>query len=152
MKHSRFGLSRQAHLRLGQRGEKTAAAVLRELGFKVLTRNYSGRHGEIDLIARDGLELCFVEVKTRHRYIAGWPAAAVGAAKRGSIRKTASRYLREIGWPSVAYRFDIVEIIMRRNRVDLVHYYPNAFTEEDDIATYGRSFPDIPAAYVRINN
>src|SRR2546421_87475 len=64
---------------LGQEGERAAARFLRKYrGMRILMRNYRGPAGEIDLIARDGDVLVFVEVKTRR---AGIPAEAVGPAR-----------------------------------------------------------------------
>ena len=50
---------------LGQRGENVAAKYLRDQGFKIINRNYRCDVGEVDIIARDGPTLVFVEVKTR---------------------------------------------------------------------------------------
>ena len=126
-----FAARRAAHLRLGRRGEKLAARLLRDLGLEVLVRNYRGPHGEIDIVARDKGVLCFVEVKTRHRAIHSRPADAVGRAKRRNLVRTAHRYLREIGRPDVLYRHDIVEIVLEGRRVRDARYWRRAFTDED---------------------
>ncbi|MBT4819215.1 MAG: YraN family protein, partial [Lentisphaerae bacterium] len=65
-------------MRLGRRGERIAARLLREVGYDVLARNFRAEAGEIDIVARDGETLCFVEVKTRRRIGKARPAAAVG--------------------------------------------------------------------------
>jgi putative endonuclease len=131
-----FGKRKAAHLRLGQRGERIAARLLRELGLDVLTRNYGGEKGEIDLVVRDGTTLCFVEVKTRHHRVNSRPADAVGHAKRQRIVRTAHQYLRELGFPKIVYRFDIVEVILVGPRITDVRYWRNAFQEEQhDAAT-----------------
>lgn len=125
-----FTRRRAAHLRLGKRGERLAARLLGELGRDVLCRNYTCHDGEIDIVARDGDVLCFVEVKTRRRAGNGRPADAVGPRKRRRISRAARRYLREIGRPRVVYRYDVVEIVATRWRVRQVRYHPNGFTEE----------------------
>ena len=94
-------------------------------------RNYHSRSAEIDLVARDGDVLCFVEVKTRHRLGRFRPAAAVGTEKRRHIVRAAHQYLREIARPPIVYRFDIVEVILAGRRLRAARYWPNAFAEED---------------------
>ncbi len=142
--------SRRTHLRLGRRGERLASALLRELGFSVLTRNYSGRHGEVDLVARRGGTLSFVEVKTRSHPHRGRPGAAVGPAKQARIIRTAHRYLRELGFPPVPYRFDVVEVVLHRRRLLAIHYWPGAFTEQPRGFPLEQRFPDMSMEYVAI--
>jgi putative endonuclease len=99
------------HLVTGQQGEESAYFYLREQGYVVVARNYrSPRHkGEIDLIAWDGEELCFVEVKTRRRKTFVPAEAAVDAPKQAMLRATARTYLRKMkDVPRV--RFDIVSL------------------------------------------
>jgi putative endonuclease len=125
-----FGKRRAAHLRLGERGERLAVGLLRELGLDVLTCNYRTDRGEIDIVAREGTTLCFVEVKTRHHRVNSRPADAVGASKRQRIVRAARQYLREIGFPPLLYRYDIVEVILVGARVTDIRYWRNAFQEE----------------------
>jgi putative endonuclease len=117
--------------------------LLVELGLDVLTRNYAGTRGEIDIVARDGVKLCFVEVKTRHRALRGRPGEAVGREKRRNLVRTAHQYLRELGHPPLAYRFDIVEIVLSGWRVVDLRYHRNAFTEEDVRRRPGQAFPSV---------
>ena len=124
-----FGKRRARHLRLGYRGEKIAAKILAELGLCILVRNYVTRFGEVDLVAREGEILCFVEVKTRRRAIHSRPADAVGTDKRQRIIKSARQYLFELGNPDLAYRYDIIEVIMPPGRLSEICYLPNAFTD-----------------------
>jgi len=140
-----FMARRRAHLRLGRRGERLARSLLRVLGLDVLDCNYAGKHGEIDLVARDGEVLCFVEVKTRHRSWAARPAAAVHRDKQRRLVRTAHQYLRELGHPAVRYRFDIVEVLLNRWQARDIRYYRNAFTEDGLRRPAGDRFPDPPA-------
>lgn len=131
-----FGKRRAAHLRLGERGERLAVCLLRELGIDVLARNYRTGRGEVDIVARDGTTLCFVEVKTRHHWVHSRPADAVGIAKRQRIVRAARQYLRELGFPPLLYRFDIVEVVLVGPRVTDIRYWRNAFQEgRDDAAS-----------------
>lgn len=137
-----FGNRRAAHLRLGERGERLAARLLRELGLDVLVRNYRTSRGELDLVAREGATLCFVEVKTRHRHLYSRPADAVGPAKRQRIIRAAKQYLRELGFPPLLYRYDIVEVVLVRRRVTDLRYWRNAFREQRDEAATRFPHPD----------
>jgi putative endonuclease len=125
-----FARRRAAHLRLGRRGERLARVLLRRLGLDVLTSNYRTAEGEVDIVAREGTMLCFVEVKTRHRQAHARPADAVGRDKQQRIMRAARRYRRELGWPAIPHRYDIVEIVLAGNRLCDVRHWPGAFTEE----------------------
>jgi putative endonuclease len=92
---------------LGDRGERMAARFLRRQGMRILMRGYPTHHGEIDLIARDGDTLVFVEVKTRRQ---GVPAEAVTPEKQRRITLAALHFLREHGLLEQRCRFDIVAI------------------------------------------
>ncbi|MBG86276.1 MAG: YraN family protein [Verrucomicrobiales bacterium] len=116
------------HLRLGREGEKAAKSYLKQLGYKFLTANYSGPHGEIDLIFRHEDCLVFVEVKTRTE--GGWtrPADAVNRDKRKAIIHTARQYVRKLTDSRVKYRYDIAEVLVREGASEVRHI-PNAFQE-----------------------
>ena len=72
---------------VGKAGEEAAVQFLRQHGYRILERNYRCRFGEIDLIARDGPMLAFVEVKTRRSQKYGPPAAAVTFQKQRHLIK-----------------------------------------------------------------
>lgn len=93
----------------GRRYEEAAGAYLESLGYRILERNYRCRRGEIDLIARDGAVLVFIEVKFRRGPAAGDPAEAVDARKRRRIVTAARMYLAERRLsPQTLCRFDVV--------------------------------------------
>ncbi len=77
----------------GRRAEDLAALFLQAQGLKLLERNYHCRFGEIDLIARDGETLVFVEVRMRASASYGGAAASITATKRGRLTRTARHYL-----------------------------------------------------------
>ena len=68
-------------------------------------------NGSLDLIARDGPVVVFVEVKTRTQSAFGRPSEAVTAVKRGRIARVASLFLARSGWDEKACRFDVVEVV-----------------------------------------
>ncbi len=115
------------HLRRGTLGESAACDYLRRKGLKYLAANFSGKRGEIDLIFRDGECLVFVEVKTRSGK--GWtrPSRAVDARKRRAIYRTATDYLRLLDNPPVAYRFDVVEVVLDGEEVREMRHIENSF-------------------------
>jgi putative endonuclease len=75
---------------------------------RIMQRNYRCRGGEIDLIARDGETLVFVEVKTRTRGSGELPEASLTARKRHRLARAASAFMREHRVGEVLYRFDLV--------------------------------------------
>jgi putative endonuclease len=116
-----------AHLRDGRLGEHAAKAYLLAQGLQFLTANFASRRGEIDLIFRDAQCLVFVEVKTRSSDKWNRPAAAVDRRKRRRLSLTALDYLKLIPKAAVAFRFDIVEVLVEDHLVREVRHIPNAF-------------------------
>ena len=115
------------HLRRGRLGERAAKRQLKKDGLKFLYANFRGEAGEIDLIFRERETLVFVEVKTRSSEAWTRPAAAVNADKQRKIIATAREYLRLLHHPDIAYRFDIVEVLLVDGRVREIRHQPNAF-------------------------
>jgi putative endonuclease len=116
---------------LGRYGEDLAARHLTNAGLDVLERNWRCADGELDIIARDGAVLAFVEVKTRTTLAFGDPAEAVGPAKSARIHRLALRWLDEhrdsigLGWPQL--RFDVVSIVRRAPGGPSVRHLRGAF-------------------------
>ena len=122
---SRSDANEPAHLAFGREGEEAAACFLRASGFRILRRNFRTRGGEeIDLVCRDQDVLVFVEVKSRGTEEFGRPLTAVDRKKRRLLVKAAMSWLRMLGMPDIAFRFDIVEVIA--NPPDIRHI-KNAF-------------------------
>ena len=98
---------------------------MRRQGFRILLRGYRTRWGEIDLIARDGDILVFVEVKTRRQ---GEPAEAVTAEKQRRLTLAALRLLKEHGLLEQRCRFDVVAIVWPEDgRAPAIEHIRNAF-------------------------
>jgi putative endonuclease len=96
---------------LGQRGERLAESFLRSKGYVVIDRNVRLRHGEIDLIALDGTNLVFVEVRTRSGTSYGTPAESVTWRKQKKLRELALAYLQTCVRPVRTFRFDVIAIV-----------------------------------------
>jgi putative endonuclease len=103
----------------GARGEDLAAAYLEKNGYQIIERNYRFERGEIDLIARDGDELVFIEVKARRSSAFGSPLEAVTPQKEEQIKKVAEGYLYEHQIENQACRFDVVAIAYEGGRPDI---------------------------------
>ena len=91
----------------GRAGEDAAAALLEARGYRIVGRNVRLPGGEIDIIARDGDTVVFVEVKARASAAYGNAAGAVDARKRATLRAVASDWL-QIAAPRAHARFDVV--------------------------------------------
>ncbi len=108
---------------LGRRGEERAAGFLRSLGWTLLARNFRFGHKEIDIVARRGRVVAFVEVKTRSGSAFGAPLESVGAAKQREIARVARFWIARHGRPGDEYRFDAVAVLWptRSTRPEIVH-------------------------------
>jgi putative endonuclease len=111
---------------LGISGENLACAELRRLGYAILERRYRTRFGEIDIIARDGKTIVFVEVKARLTDDFGGAAAAVTGWKQRRIADMAVDYLSRHRLHECPCRFDVVAIDFEPAE-PRVTVYPNAF-------------------------
>lgn len=97
---------------IGNEYENMAASYLQNSGYIILERNYRDRLGEVDIIANDGRELVFVEVKYRNNLSKGDPAEAVDKRKQTRIRNGARGYLyRHQLDEDIPCRFDVVAIL-----------------------------------------
>ncbi|MGE5403791.1 MAG: YraN family protein [Candidatus Saccharibacteria bacterium] len=95
----------------GQRGEELAAVYLQRRGYKIITRNYRSRWGEIDIICRKNGVLIFVEVRSKSGDRFGEPEESITPAKMEKIRKTAFAYLEkesEVSFREI--RFDFIAV------------------------------------------
>jgi putative endonuclease len=99
-----------ARLSLGKTGEDLAASELERRGYVILARRERSRGGELDIVARDGPTLVFVEVKTRTGAAFGGPAEAVTAHKRQRIGRLAREWVLRRGLTNQPCRFDVVSV------------------------------------------
>ena len=113
-------------LGLGKHGEDLACRELRRRGYAIVARRYRTRHGEIDIVARDGGVLVFVEVKTRSSDRFGAPLAAVTPLKQRRLTRMALDYLARSHTNGVPCRFDVVSVAMAERRA-VVEVVTNAF-------------------------
>ena len=113
-------------LELGKRGEELAYGAVKRLGYKGIVRNYRCPLGEVDLIAKDGDTLVFMEIKTRRGRDLGYAKEAVNAKKKRQLSKVALFYMKSEGCCDVRARFDVVAISLERGKPK-VELIKNAF-------------------------
>ncbi len=112
----------------GDYGEDLACRLLVKKGYSLIERNFACKMGEIDIIASDGKELAFVEVKTRKRTDFGLPCEAVDSKKQARLLKTAQFYLKIHPWLDVMQPcMDIIEILIKGDDV-FARHLENAFS------------------------
>jgi len=112
---------------VGDRGEDIAADLLKGKNYEIIERNYRYGHGEIDIVAKIGDVLVFVEVKTRKNLEFGPPELAVTKNKQRQIRKVAEMYLVENEITDLDCRMDVVAILIKRNLPPEINHIENAF-------------------------
>ncbi|MFA6029332.1 MAG: YraN family protein [Elusimicrobiota bacterium] len=95
---------------LGARGEELAVEHLKAKGLRILQRGYRSPFGEADIVARDGEDVVFVEVKTRAGASHGPAEEAVGPAKQERLGRIAQAWLEERGLADARVRFDVVAV------------------------------------------
>ena len=108
----------------GTRSERAAARFLRRLGYRILARNYTCPHGELDLIALEGRCIVFVEVRSTGCDDTDRAAASVDDAKQRRLTRLALYYLQEHHLLDFAARFDVLALSWppERSEPRIVHY------------------------------
>ena len=99
---------------LGKRGEDLACAELEKRGYVIVDRRFRTRCGELDIVARDGGVLVFVEVKARSGSNFGTPFESITWKKRQRLSQMAASYLFVRRLAGVACRFDVVAVVERQ--------------------------------------
>lgn len=106
--------TREQRHSLGEFGERVAAGHLRDAGMVILDRNFRCRHGEIDIVARDGDTLVICEVKTRRTLEYGSPFEAVTPQKAARLRRLAAYWLEHYAMSPPSVRIDVVGVVLPR--------------------------------------
>ncbi len=113
---------------IGALGEDISENYLKNLGYKILHRNFKCKCGEIDLIAENKGYISFIEVKTRYGTNFGMPAESVIYSKQRRIYKAAQVYILMKNITNSNFRFDVMEVILNSDNNDfLVNYIEDAF-------------------------
>ncbi len=111
---------------VGGIGENAVCRFLENNGYEILDRNYTIRGGEIDIIAKKGDVIAFVEVKSRRRNALSSGEESITPSKRKHIIKTAECYFSRLAEPC-SCRFDVAVVELDGGRAAGLKYYVSAF-------------------------
>jgi putative endonuclease len=111
----------------GRAAEELAAAFLEERGLEILDRNHAVRQGEVDLVAREGEVLCFVEVRSRTSDAQGGPEETVGATKARRVVAAATDWAARHGGLDREIRFDVVAVTLLDGAPPRLEHFRGAF-------------------------
>ena len=112
----------------GSRSERAAERFLRRLGYRIVARNYSCRHGELDLVAVDGRCVVFVEVRSTESGDPSVAAASVNDAKQRRLTELALHFLQKHRLLNHSARFDVLAISWPPDRAEpVIVHHANAF-------------------------
>ncbi len=114
--------------RIGRWGEDLAAAYLTRKGYTILERNLRTPYGEIDLLARSGDLILFVEVKTRTSLTFGQPEEAITARKKAHMQAAAEAYIQSHPDLVGDWRVDVISIYRKPNADPEILHFENALS------------------------
>ncbi len=122
----RAGRNQDTRIGTGRTGEDLAVSYLENHGYTIVERNFRMRMGEIDIIARDGEHLVFIEVKTRRSGRFGSPFDAVDFRKQQQVSRVALAFMSRHQFREIPVRFDVIGVQLGEHspRIDLIK---NAF-------------------------
>ena len=106
---------------LGNVGEKIATEYLEKNKYKIIKKNFYCRQGEIDIVAKCGNEIVFIEVKTRTSNNFGVPSEAVNSVKIRHMYKAARYFLYKSNCLEKFIRFDVIEVLLKDGRFNVNH-------------------------------
>ena len=114
--------------KLGELGEKIAQKHLKKKGYKILARNFKRKWGEIDIVAKKGKKIVFIEVKTIRQKEEFFPEDEIDRKKKRQLIKMAQIYLQEFKIPlDISWQIDIIAIEISSNRKKAkIRHYKNA--------------------------
>jgi len=113
---------------LGKSGESLAEEFLRSKGYEIVERNFKTRFGEIDLVAKDGDTLVFLEVRTKKNAVFGHPFDTVNLKKQRKIINMAKMFLVVKDIPaSTVCRFDVIGLIAEEGKEIQIFHLRDAF-------------------------
>lgn len=112
---------------LGRFGEEIVSHFLLDRDYYIFENNFICYIGEIDIIARKGDYLCFIEVKTRYYVKYGKPCESINSYKQRKIKKIAQYFILKNKLHNYIYRFDIAEVVFSENGEYIINYIENAF-------------------------
>jgi len=109
------------HLRLGRRAEYLASDYLRRWGYCIRDKNYRSGPAEVDIVAQNGITLCFIEIKSKHSLQFGAPEEQVGKGKIKRYHHAAESFQIDEKWYG-EIRFDAISITFFPQAVKIEHF------------------------------
>ena len=109
---------------IGDKGEKKVANLYRLKGYKIISRNFSSRYGELDIVAQKGDTVVIVEVKTRRNNVYADAKDFVDYHKQKRIKTTTDLFLQQYNLTEKYIRFDVAEVYTENNIINIIE---NAF-------------------------
>lgn len=133
-----FSLKRKAHLRLGRRGESLSCTLLKNKGMVILARNFKTSYGELDIVARDGGSLVFVEVKTLRKIGKYRPIDNYKVRQMRRNIRAAHEYVRLVEAMHMPMRFDFTEVVLPKFGFMKIYHYMDFIQGADSRRIYDR--------------
>lgn len=116
---------RQSNLRTGQLGEWIAKEYLKKRGYKILDENYKTKYAEIDIVAKKGKELVFIEVRTKRNENFGTPEETINKKKLRKLWGNAKAYAWWNNWQG-PYRIDAICVVLNYDNIaKRMNHYEN---------------------------
>lgn len=112
---------------VGRRGEQVAISFLKEKGYRILDKNFHCKLGELDIVAQEGNQIVFVEVKTRQNLDFGLPQESLNYFKKKRLTRLALFYLASHYLKDVPCRFDVVAVVFKEGNPKSIRLIKNAF-------------------------
>jgi putative endonuclease len=101
---------------IGRLGEDAAAEHLLSKGLQLIVRNWSTKLGELDIVADDGTQLIFVEVRTTTSLQYGLGFQSVNYRKQQQVRRLAVQFVQQQKWGHMPIRFDVISVLLSKER------------------------------------
>lgn len=117
----------KSHRQIGNEAEDLACNFLQNKGWEILDRNYYSGHSEIDIIARHGEVIVFLEVKMRSTTQFGKPVEFVNEQKIEHVFRAAEHWAREQELQHSPMRFDVIGILKRKGKDPEINHIPDAY-------------------------
>lgn len=117
----------KSHRHIGNKAEDLACEFLLKKGWEILDRNYYSGHSEIDIVAKDGICIVFLEVKMRSSTQFGQPFEQVTEAKVEHVFNAAEAWVIEHEMKDSPMRFDVIGILKRKYKEPEINHIPDAY-------------------------
>ena len=113
------------HIQVGRTGEEIARRFLQSKGYKIIEQNYRTKYAEIDIVAKKGKTVVFVEVRTKTNEQFGTPEETFNYKKMQKLQKNAAAYISRMCWKGL-YQIDAICVLLDGNgNLQRIDHYEN---------------------------